>query len=170
MADDINDFIQRAVVVARSLLAQGIDLATQGGDAVSGQVQEAAEDLIEDTKASKDALVTLVRSEIDRAVGRLGLVREDELAALRRHVERLEGQIAQLRSAQEAAEQAAMAAAAKKTAARASATTSAKDPAAKKTPAKTAAKKPAAKAPVTKAAPARSRPAATGSAAGRGRG
>ena len=32
----------------------------------------------------------MIRTEVDRAVGRLGFVREDELAALRARVERLE--------------------------------------------------------------------------------
>ena len=161
MADDINDFIQRAVVVARSLLAQGIDLATQGGDAVSGQVQEAAEDILEDTKASRDAVVTLVRTEIDRAVGRLGLVREDELAAMRRHVERLERQIADLRAAQEAAAEAMAAgvsatpagSSARKSPVRKPAASPAKKPAAKKP----AAKKPAAKKAAKASAPGRTR-------------
>jgi hypothetical protein len=42
-------------------------------------------------------LVSMIRSEVDRAVGRMGFVREDELAALRRHVQRLEQQLDELR-------------------------------------------------------------------------
>jgi hypothetical protein len=39
-----------------------------------------------------------VRTEVDRAAGRLGFVREEELAAVRRHVSRLEGQLADIRT------------------------------------------------------------------------
>ena len=35
--------------------------------------------------------------EVDRAAGRMGFVREEELAAVRRHVARLEDQVADLR-------------------------------------------------------------------------
>ena len=49
---------------------------------------------------NKDEIVFLVRSEVDQVVGRMGFVREDELAALRRHVDRLEQE---LREAQAAA-------------------------------------------------------------------
>jgi hypothetical protein len=41
-------------------------------------------------------LTGMIRAEVDRAVGRMGFVREDELAALRRHVQRLEKQLADL--------------------------------------------------------------------------
>jgi cell division protein FtsB len=40
----------------------------------------------------------MIRTEVDKAVGRMGFVREDELAALRRHVQRLEGEISDLRT------------------------------------------------------------------------
>jgi hypothetical protein len=39
-----------------------------------------------------------VRTEVDRAAGRLGFVREEELAAVRRHVSRLETQLAEVRA------------------------------------------------------------------------
>ena len=43
-------------------------------------------------------LTGLVRAEVDRAAGRLGFVREEELAAVRRHVSRLETQLAEVRT------------------------------------------------------------------------
>ncbi len=51
----------------------------------------------------KDAVVSLVRSEIDQVVGRMGFVREDELAALRRHVERLEHELHEARATEQLA-------------------------------------------------------------------
>lgn len=38
-------------------------------------------------------LIGLIRTEVDRTVGRMGFVREDELAALRRQVQRLEEEL-----------------------------------------------------------------------------
>ena len=40
-----------------------------------------------------------IEAEVDKAVGRMGFVREDELAALRRHVQRLESEVHELKSA-----------------------------------------------------------------------
>jgi hypothetical protein len=40
----------------------------------------------------------MIRSEVDKAVGRMGFVREDELAALRRHVQRLELEVGDMRA------------------------------------------------------------------------
>jgi hypothetical protein len=68
-------------------------------------VQDLADDIVSHATADKEALVGLIRAEIDRAAGRLGFVREEELAAVRRHVVRLEGQVVEVR-----AELAAMAA------------------------------------------------------------
>jgi len=38
-------------------------------------------------------LVSLIRTEVDKAVGRMGFVREDELAALRARVDGLEAKL-----------------------------------------------------------------------------
>ena len=59
-----------------------------------GQVQELADDLVATSRNNREMLVGMIRAEVDRNVGRMGFVREDELAALRRHVQRLEKQIA----------------------------------------------------------------------------
>ena len=40
-------------------------------------------------------MVGLIRTEVERAVGRMGFVREEELAAVRHHVERLERELNQ---------------------------------------------------------------------------
>ena len=93
--------------------------------------------MADDSRANADLMVSLVRSEVDKAVARMGFVREEELSALRRHVERLE---AALRAAGVNTESAGSAGAE-------SAATESKKPAAKKP-----VKKPAAKKPVKKPA------------------
>jgi hypothetical protein len=89
---------QRATQVAKQLLEQGgdvVDLAVS--TAVSGnvarQAQSLAEDLLATSRTNRDLLVGLVRTEVERAVGRLGLVGADELAAMLRLVERLQSQL-----------------------------------------------------------------------------
>ena len=79
-----------------SLVGQGFSLSTKAPDVV-GQVQELADDLVSTSKTNRELLVSMIRSEVDKAVGRMGFVREDELAALRRHVLRLEQHIDELR-------------------------------------------------------------------------
>ncbi len=89
---------QRAVTTARQLLEQGgevVDLAmsqTVGGG-VGRQVQALAEDLIATSKTNRDLLVGLIRTEVERAVARLGLVGADELAAVSQLVGRLQAQL-----------------------------------------------------------------------------
>ncbi len=107
MLDDVRGYLQlatgltevtanKAKEVAMSLVGQGFTLSTKAPDVV-GQVQELADDLVSTSKNNREMLVAMIRSEVDRAVGRMGFVREDELAALRRHVQRLEQQLDELR-------------------------------------------------------------------------
>lgn len=98
-----------------------LKLATSLATAGAGKATETVSTLL--TLGDRDALAALVRTEVDQVIGRMGLVREDELAALRRHVDRLERELSDLR-AQESAP----------------APTSTSAPAAAKAPAKTAAK------------------------------
>ena len=89
---------QRATQVARQLLDQGGDVVDHAvSTAVSGnvarQAQSLAEDLLATSRTNRDLLVGLVRTEVERAVGRLGLVGADELAAMFRLVERLQSQL-----------------------------------------------------------------------------
>jgi polyhydroxyalkanoate synthesis regulator phasin len=74
---------------AMSLVNQGMQLTGKTPDVV-GSVQDIADDLMETSKQNREMLVGMIRTEVDRAVGRMGFVREDELAALRARVERLE--------------------------------------------------------------------------------
>lgn len=77
----------KAREVATALLDQGMGLARMTG---TDSVQALADDVLSASEANRAKLVELIRTEIDRAAARMGFVREDELAALRARVERLE--------------------------------------------------------------------------------
>lgn len=104
MLDEVRGYVQlasgltemttaRAKELAATLLGQGRTVVTPD---VVGQVQGLADELVETSRNNREMLIGLIRAEVDRAVGRMGFVREDELAALRRHVQRLETQIASM--------------------------------------------------------------------------
>lgn len=82
----------KAKEVAANLIAQGLILSTKAPDLV-GQVQELADDLLSTSRNNREMLVGLVRTEVDRTVSRMGFVREDELAAVRRHIQRIEQEL-----------------------------------------------------------------------------
>lgn len=88
--------------VAAALLEQAMSLTGKGTD-LTGTVTDLADDLLAAGKENREALTQLVRAEVDRAIGRVGFVREDELAALRRHVQRLESELGELRGGEPAA-------------------------------------------------------------------
>jgi polyhydroxyalkanoate synthesis regulator phasin len=112
MLDDLRNYVQlasglteattsKAKDVVTSLLAHGFSLGARAmpDPQVVGQVQDLAEELVTTSKANREVLTGLIRSEVDKAVARMGFVREDELAALRRHVERLEAELAEVQAA-----------------------------------------------------------------------
>ena len=116
MLDDLRSYLQmasglteattaKAKEVVANLLSQGMSLSAKAMPApeMMGQVQELADDLVSTSRNNREMLVGMIRAEVDRAVGRMGFVREDELAALRRHVQRLEKQLADLEVATAAA-------------------------------------------------------------------
>jgi hypothetical protein len=116
--------VARAREAAAAVIAQGIELAAvrdvPGGDQASDaakvaatQVQGLTEDLLETSKQNREMLVGLIRTEVDRAAGRMGFVREEELAAVRLHVARLESQLVDIRTAMSTGAQVAPPAAAK---------------------------------------------------------
>jgi polyhydroxyalkanoate synthesis regulator phasin len=109
--DDLRGYVQlasglteattaKAKEAVSALVASGLTLSTRAmsGDdaqaptdpAQSPDLDDLAADLLATSEANRQALLALVRAEVDKALGRLGIVREDELAALRRRVERLE--------------------------------------------------------------------------------
>jgi polyhydroxyalkanoate synthesis regulator phasin len=90
--------LTKAKEIAIELVNQGMALSSKAPD-IKGQVQELADDLLSTSRNNREMLLGLVTSEVDRAVSRMGFVREDELAAVRRHVQRLEREIAEFRIA-----------------------------------------------------------------------
>lgn len=77
---------------AMSLVNQGMQLTGKTPD-VMGSVQDIADDLVTTSKQNREMLIGLIRSEVERAVGRMGFVREEELAALRARVEHVEAEV-----------------------------------------------------------------------------
>ena len=74
---------QRAVAAAKGLAAQG--------EATAEQVQTLAEDLVAQTRQNSEAVATLVRYEVDRALLSVGLASVEEVtAALEARVRSLE--------------------------------------------------------------------------------
>ena len=84
----------KAMEVAGSLIAQGVSMGTKQPVDVASSVAQAADDLMAQSKTNRDLLIGLIRTEVDKAIGRVGFVREDELAALRARVEKLEAHLA----------------------------------------------------------------------------
>jgi polyhydroxyalkanoate synthesis regulator phasin len=110
MLDDLRTYLQMATGITEAttakakdvvtgLLASGMSLTTKAGGApeMVGQVQDLADDLVATSRNNRELLTGVIRAEVDKAVGRMGFVREDELAALRRHVQRLESEMNDLR-------------------------------------------------------------------------
>jgi len=143
----------RAMEAAQGLLSlPGVGIAT---GKVAVQVGTLAEELLAAATTNREHLTTLVRSEVDAAVTRLGLVPAEKLEQSRAETARLRAEVAELRSASTAKRPASSRTAAAKTAPR---TTSAGKAAAKKRSASKSAARPAA---VTKVAPTASTAAKT---------
>lgn len=95
---------QRAVAVARTLLAQGEATAGLVVEPVRDQVQGLADELVATGRANRDLLVGLVRVEVERRVAALGLATDEQVAELADRVARLERQLALAQDAVVAAE------------------------------------------------------------------
>ncbi len=91
----------RAKDLAARLLAQGLQWSAKAPEVLE-QIQQAADGLLSGQRLDPTALATAIREQVDLAIGRSSLVREEELAALRAQVVRLEGRLdAALREATE---------------------------------------------------------------------
>lgn len=73
---------KKATGVARQLLGRG--------GATAEQLQALAEDLLKTSRANREAITKLVRYELDRALGALGLATSEEVAELTARVRELE--------------------------------------------------------------------------------
>ncbi|KXK58453.1 hypothetical protein AWW66_29700 [Micromonospora rosaria] len=81
---------KRAQDVARRLVGSG--------GATAAQLQALAEELVSTGAANREALTKLVRFEVDRALGAVGLATADEVAELTRRVHELERQLREART------------------------------------------------------------------------
>lgn len=68
------------------------------GGTTAAQLQALGEELVSTGMANRDALTKLVRFEVDRALGRVGLATAEEVAELTRRVQDLERQLREARS------------------------------------------------------------------------
>lgn len=83
----------KAREAASDAVSSSLESGTKAPEQLASQMALIAEDLMEQSKTNRELVVGLVRTEVERAVGRVGFVREEELAAVRAHVDRLEGQL-----------------------------------------------------------------------------
>jgi polyhydroxyalkanoate synthesis regulator phasin len=126
---------QRAVAASKALVAQG--------EATAEQVGSLAEDLVQTSRNNRAMVTALVRNEVDKALGKVGLATADEVQRLTKRLQAIESS---LREATGRAVKAATKPAATKPAAQPAATRAPARKAATKAPAKPA-QKAAAKVP-----------------------
>ncbi|MET7879786.1 phasin family protein [Micromonospora profundi] len=72
------------------------------GGATAAQLQALGEELVTTGAANREALTKLVRFEVDRALGAVGLATADEVAELTRRVHDLERQLREARATEQA--------------------------------------------------------------------
>jgi hypothetical protein len=86
---------ERAKAAAQALVAAnplegGTSAVTAFGTTVTTSASSLADELLAASKANRQLLIGLIRSEVDRTVRRLGLASSDELDALAARVARIE--------------------------------------------------------------------------------
>jgi len=86
---------KKAQKVAKKLVGKG--------GVTAAQLQALAEDLVSTSLANREALSKLVRFEVDRTLGRVGLATAEEVADLTARVRDLEEELRQARAAEPAA-------------------------------------------------------------------
>ena len=82
---------KRATKVAKNLVGRG--------GATAEQLQTMAEDLLNTSLANREAMTRLIRFELDRALGRVGLATAEEVSELTERVRDLEEELRQARAA-----------------------------------------------------------------------
>lgn len=82
---------KKAVTAAKALVKQG--------EATAGQVQSLADDLVAQSRSNREAVATLVKYEVDKALGRVGLASSDEVEELTGRVRALETELRAVKSA-----------------------------------------------------------------------
>ncbi|MCW2499320.1 MAG: Polycystic kidney disease protein 1-like 3 [Frankiales bacterium] len=96
----------RATTAAKALVAQG--------EAAANQVTSLADDLLAQSKSNREAVTALVKFEVDKALGRVGLASADEVAELTARIRTLEAQLRDAKAANAPAKAAAKKAPAQK--------------------------------------------------------
>jgi polyhydroxyalkanoate synthesis regulator phasin len=97
LASGVTDLTrQRAVAAAKALASQG--------EATAEQVGALAEDLLAQSKQNREAIVSLVVFEVDRALAKVGLAPADEVVQLTERVHVLEAELRELRQLRAAGE------------------------------------------------------------------
>jgi polyhydroxyalkanoate synthesis regulator phasin len=82
---------KRATKVAKKLVGRG--------NATAEQLQTMAEELISTSMANREAITRLVRFELDRALGRVGLATAEEVSELTTRLRELEQELSEARAA-----------------------------------------------------------------------
>ena len=98
--DDVNDALkgylalatgltevtrQRATAAAKALVAQG--------EAAAGSVTAIADDLVAQSRSNREAVTALVKFEVDKALGRVGLATAEEVNELTARIRQLEKEL-----------------------------------------------------------------------------
>ncbi|MEW2147591.1 hypothetical protein AB0869_32755 [Micromonospora vinacea] len=103
MQDAWRAYLELAMGLAEAPRKKAQDVARRlvgSGGATAAQLQALGEELVTTGAANREALTKLVRFEVDRALGAVGLATADEVAELTRRVHDLERQLREARSAE----------------------------------------------------------------------
>ncbi|MEU5965880.1 hypothetical protein ABZ777_32130 [Micromonospora parva] len=101
MQDAWRAYLELAMGLTEAPRKKAQDVARRlvgSGGATAAQLQALGEELLTTSAANREALTKLVRYEVDRALGAVGLATADEVAELTRRVHDLERQLRQARS------------------------------------------------------------------------
>ncbi|RAO32505.1 hypothetical protein PSN13_03839 [Micromonospora saelicesensis] len=105
MQDAWRAYLELAMGLAEAPRKKAQDVARRlvgSGGATAAQLQALGEELVTTGAANREALTKLVRFEVDRALGAVGLATADEVAELTRRVHDLERQLREARSTEAA--------------------------------------------------------------------
>ncbi|MET8234343.1 hypothetical protein ABZS77_27095 [Micromonospora sp. NPDC005298] len=105
MQDAWRAYLELAMGLAEAPRKKAQDVARRlvgSGGATAAQLQALGEELVSTGAANREALTKLVRFEVDRALGAVGLATADEVAELTRRVRDLERQLREARAVEPA--------------------------------------------------------------------
>ncbi|MDG4780690.1 hypothetical protein O7614_13665 [Micromonospora sp. WMMD961] len=105
MQDAWRAYLELAMGLTEAPRKKAQDVARRlvgSGGATAAQLQALGEELVTTGAANREALTKLVRFEVDRALGAVGLATADEVAELTRRVHDLERQLREARAAEPA--------------------------------------------------------------------